>query len=467
MSMTSAPAPASSAGRFLTCFAGPDQGKRLALGGDYVLLGRAADCNLLSDDPDVVERHATLQMVNGQLHIHAVGSAAVFVDGRQAEDAVLAPGDQLRLGRSTWRMDIPQGIPVAHSERFVALVDRLGNEISAVAGVEQVHGVNAREMFSGVVKRRSEDDMETYFSVGSPATTPSLSAVDTDWPKPWAFFRVFALSVALYLGFLGAWDEFGNMNLIPGLIMVGSVAIPFSLLIFFFEMNVPRNISLYQVLRLLVVGGLVSIVVSLFGFKWTGLDSWLGAMSAGLIEETGKGLALLLVVGNRRYRWILNGLLLGATIGAGFAIFESSGYALNAALQAGPDAMRSVIVERGVLSVLGGHTLWTGLVGAALWRVHGDQPFRREMLTDPRFLRVLGLCMLMHMAWNSPIQLPFYGTEIVLGFVAWVLVLGFIQAGLKQVREAQQEEDGGVVRASAENPAAQVELIPATGGGIS
>jgi RsiW-degrading membrane proteinase PrsW (M82 family) len=102
--------------------------------------------------------------------------------------------------------------------------------------------------------------------------------------------------------------------------------------------------------------------------------------------------------------------------------------------------MRDVIVKRGLLSVLGGHVVWTGLVGAALWRVRGDRPFQREMLTDPRFLRVFGLCVVMHMAWNAPISLPFYGKFLVLGCAAWLLVLAFIQDGLKQLREAQAAE---------------------------
>jgi RsiW-degrading membrane proteinase PrsW (M82 family) len=199
---------------------------------------------------------------------------------------------------------------------------------------------------------------------------------------------------------------------------------------------------LYQVIRLLFLGGLLSIVVSLFGFKITDLDSWLGAASAGIIEETGKALALLIVVNRPKFRWTLNGLLLGATVGTGFAVFESAGYALSELLTSqNAFAMREVIIDRGILSVLGGHVLWTGLVGAALWRVRGDKPFHRAMLVDPKFLRVFFICVVMHMVWNQQlIDLPFYGKYIALGAVAWLLVFGFIQDGLKQIREAQTTE---------------------------
>jgi RsiW-degrading membrane proteinase PrsW (M82 family) len=442
-----------------SCFSGPDQGKRIALSTERLLLGHAVDCNLLSDDPELGDYFVSLSLDGGKVRIRALTNDLPFVDGHPVTEVLLDPGQQVRLGRSVWQLAAPSA-----GAGVIGFVTRLGDHITAAAGVEKPRDWNPRETFSEVAKRRSDEDIEDYFAVGTSRTTPPLSAVDPHWPKPWVFVRVFALSLALYVGFVGGWNEFGNLYLIPGLIMTGSVAIPFSLLILFFEINVPRNISLYQVIKLLFIGGLLSIMLSLFGFRWTGLDNWLGAASAGIIEETGKGLALLLVINRPRYRWTLNGLLLGATVGTGFATFESAGYALAAALGNGAEAMRSVILERGLLSVLGGHVLWTGLVGAALWRVRGAAPFRREMLTDPRFLRVFGFCVAMHMAWNAPLPLPFYMKYLALGAVAWLLVLGFIQDGLQQVRDAQAAPTAG---ATADLPATPVVAPDARPSGAS
>ena len=50
----------------------------------------------------------------------------------------------------------------------------------------------------------------------------------------------------------------------------------------------------------------------------------------GLIEEGGKGLILLAVATLVRPRVPRDGMVLGATVGAGFAAFESAGYALRA-----------------------------------------------------------------------------------------------------------------------------------------
>ncbi len=45
--------------------------------------------------------------------------------------------------------------------------------------------------------------------------------------------------------------------------------------------------------------------------------------------------------------------------------------------------------------------------------------------------------MSLHMAWNAPFNLPFFFKYVILGFVAWVVNLALIQAGLREVRLAQ------------------------------
>lgn len=189
-------------------------------------------------------------------------------------------------------------------------LDHLSGHISSAAGVEKVQNFSISDTFSDIFKKRSDEDIEEYFNVGTRTTTPSLLEIDTNWPKPWVFFKLFSLAVVVYLGFVFALTEFRNPILVPGLIAIGSFLIPFSILVLFFELNVPRNVPLYQVLRLLLLGGILSLILSLFLFRATRLDSWLGAMSAGIIEEIGKASALLLVINKLKYRWILNGLLL-------------------------------------------------------------------------------------------------------------------------------------------------------------
>ncbi len=410
-----------------TCTAGPDAGKRFTLNEGELVLGRAVECNVLSGDPDVVQRHAALCWKNGKPFCRNLDSSVLFLDGQAVTETFVEPGQQLRIGRSFWQI-----APTASQDS--GWIERIGQQITGFAGVEKIQGFSAATMFSEVFKKRPPEEVEDYLIVGTRTTTPPLPAVAADWPRPWLFLKAFTLSAAVYVLFYLAWNRFYNDNLIPGLIVVGSFAIPFSILIFFFETNVLRNVSLYEVIKLLVLGGVLSLIASLFAYDLTKLTSWMGA---GIIEESGKAAALLLIIRKLRYRWILNGMLFGAAVGTGFAVFESAGYALRYGLAGGAQEMLKVINERGVLSILGGHVLWTAMVGGALWRVRGDLEFSFEMLKDLRFLRVFAVAVLLHTVWDSPPQLPLCGKFIGLGFVAWVVLLAQIQQGLKQVKLEQ------------------------------
>jgi RsiW-degrading membrane proteinase PrsW (M82 family) len=419
----------------LNCFSGPDQGKRLALADLDVLIGRSAQCNLASDDPDVAERHVIFSLRDGRPSFQTIGDATVFVDGTALKEGVLQAGQQARIGRSLWQI-----AGASNAQSFTALLDNIGSQISSAAGMEKIEGFNAREMFSAIFQKRSDEEIEQYFSVGGPLNTPPLAGVDTNWPKPWLFFKAFIAAAIVYSLFDLGWHLFNNRNLIPGMITVGSFVMPFSILIFFFEVNAPRNVSLYQVIKLVLLGGVLSLVASLFLFQLTNLSSVMGPPAAGIIEEVGKALVLLLVVNKLKYRWTLNGMLFGAAIGTGFAAFESSGYAFRYLWDTNSaQVMTQVIYARGWLSILGGHVLWAGMVGAALWRVRGDEEFRWDMVKDIRFWRVLAIAAGVHAVWNANFRLPLYLKEVALGFVAWVVILSLIQDGLKQIRAAQSQ----------------------------
>lgn len=244
----------------------------------------------------------------------------------------------------------------------------------------------------------------------------------------------------------------GNIHLVPAVIIVGAFAVPVSVLVFFFECNSPRNVSAYQVAKLVLLGGMLSLLLSTFlddGGSWLGL-SWMGNSAAGIIEETGKLAALLLVARKTRFAWTLNGLLLGACVGTGFAIFETAGYAFRFLLIGwtqnedglpGIFMMTEVLFTRALLTPLGGHGILTAMVGAALWRTKGRNPFTLSMLKEGQFLRVFFVAVALHALWNSPLQLPFHGTRLLIGFVAWVVLLSQVQMGLKEIREAQRALD--------------------------
>lgn len=343
---------------------------------------------------------------------------------------------------------VPDTPPPPGSKEKEGLSQSVVRKITEAAGVERIRGFDVRAFFSEVFRRHPEESIDNHFTVGSPATTPPLSEIATSWPRPWVFFRVFVGAIVLHLLFSQGYVRTNNPNLIPGLILVGSFAVPMAMLILFFEINIRRNVSAYQVLRLMLVGGVISIMVSLFFFSVsakTRIDDWLGHSVVGIVEEAAKVLALLIVVNQRRFDYTHNGLLFGAAVGTGFAAFETAGYALQALLdsettQEGVSKANDVLFLRGLLSPLA-HIVWTAICGAALWRVKREKRFRLSHLFHPNFVRVFTIAVLLHMAWNSSWQglLKFAG----IGLVAWIIVLGFIQTGLREIaiEKANQRAD--------------------------
>lgn len=356
-------------------------------------------------------------------------------------DPFIFPGEEpreRRPGAGAPRPDAPN-----LRDEASAFFDTVSERISTTVGVEKLQGFSPGEFFSAVFNRWTDEDIEEEFITGTRKTTPTLTEIHTGWPKPWAFFRVLVGAVLVFLAFQYGLDRFHNPRLLPGYVFAGSFAVPVACLIFFMEMNAPRNVSLYQVVKLFFLGGTTSIILSLFLFEILPLHTWIGASSAGLIEETGKLAAVLLYANQARtrYPWTLNALLFGAAVGTGFSAFESAGYALE---QRTLQDITDVIVLRGVLSP-GSHIAWTALAAAALWRVMGQRRFELAMLQDPRFLKVFGFVVLLHALWNAPFGIPLLGPDLgilakcaLLGVVSWIAVLSYVQDGLKQIQRVQR-----------------------------
>ena len=214
--------------------------------------------------------------------------------------------------------------------RSAGVLRSIGDSLSSLASTEELEGFSPKALFSEVFKKRSREEVDEYFVVGTSRTTPQLAEVPTVWPRPWFFLRVLAFLAALYVAFYVSFEQFGNIRLIPGLIMMGSLAVPLATVILVFELNVLRNVSFNRVLVLVASGGVVSLFVSLAGFSLSKLD-WMGASSAGIVEEIGKLSGVIIVARSFKTKY---GLLFGASVGAGFAFFESAGYAFDFLLRA-------------------------------------------------------------------------------------------------------------------------------------
>ena len=71
-------------------------------------------------------------------------------------------------------------------------------KIRQLASTDKLEGFSFKEIFKETFKKHGADAVEEYLGVGSPRSTPPLEMVDTNWPKPWMFFRVLAGLVVAY-----------------------------------------------------------------------------------------------------------------------------------------------------------------------------------------------------------------------------------------------------------------------------
>jgi RsiW-degrading membrane proteinase PrsW (M82 family) len=318
---------------------------------------------------------------------------------------------------------------------------RVTDGVSNATGLEKLEGHGAKSLFGALFSKRTIDEIEESFAIGTGNTTPTLKNVSADWPAPWVFIRLLSFSIVVTIGFYWALQRFENIKLYPGWLFMGAFAVPISVMFFFVETNVLRNISLYRVLKLFFYGGLISLIFTSFFYEMTAASEWFGAMAAGPIEELAKLLAVVFVAKQwKKMHWTLNGMLLGAAVGAGFAAFETAGYIFEYAIKGGSDII--VMLIRAMNAPFT-HIIWTACTAGALWRYKGERNFEFGMLKEWPVLRILLFVIGLHAIWNSPLTVPLVGglsafalKSLILGVIGWLLVLMLIQSGLGQVRKA-------------------------------
>lgn len=399
--------------------------------------------NLLAKDPLVVKKGIDLVVAEKYKDaIEQTGASCEIVPNLNfsIEDEELEVGEN-KSNRDTAPSSFEKNpstskVEDKYSVNYKSSIKNASDKITSKLGLEKIEEFSLSDFFSETLRRHSPDEVERLLSVGTPETTPKLEKSMSVMPTPWIFFRVLIGTVIAYIVFLFSWKTYHNVHLVPGLIIIGSFAVPFSTLILFFELNTPKNISIIKIFELVVIGGAISLFLSLFIFEITPFLGIFGLSAAGFVEEVGKLAALLFVLRNvshDRYKYRLNALLLGAAVGTGFAAFESAGYALRIGLMSS-NAMIENIQLRGVMSPFA-HIAWTAIAASAFWIARKNFSNTWETLKSAQFIKIFCIPVCLHFVWNLPIHGPFMAKYLILGFVAWVVIISFVQSGLKEVSE--------------------------------
>ena len=323
----------------------------------------------------------------------------------------------------------------------------ISENLDKITGAKSENYVTFKDLFKNTFKKHTDKELDEVFVCGSDKTTPDVKDIDPKKASAWVYFKILVFFILAYIPCRIGFINYGNDNFLPALVMLGAFAIPVAVLMFFFEINLFRNIPFYKVIKYFVLGGALSLIFAILFFSLefnTDIRTYSGALMVGVIEEVAKAaIVALFLFKNKKCNYILNGLLVGAAVGAGFAAFETAGYILRNGINNGLATMLYVIKIRGFLAP-GGHVAWAAIEGAALMFVKGFEPLDKKHFNDKRFLLICLIPIVLHGVWDMPLEVPYCGVQIFVSVLAWLVIIYFINLGLQQIDLAKKLETSKV-----------------------
>lgn len=213
----------------------------------------------------------------------------------------------------------------------------------------------------------------------------SISSLQPPPQRGRRWLRALLIGVALFVATIVVTLLTDNLNLYPTVLLIGNFLVPAVFVAFLYDHQHISELSPDTVAKSFCLGGILgmlgaSILESLLipepANPTRGLSLG-GAFGVGLIEEGCKIAAVIFLAWRMQHTSQMDGLLLGGAVGMGFAALESTGYAFTALLLSHGHITASITetVIRGLLAPLG-HGVWTGILGAVLFRQSRPGRFR-------------------------------------------------------------------------------------------
>jgi|SRR6266487_3750844 len=215
--------------------------------------------------------------------------------------------------------------------------------------------------------------------------------------RPW--LRIFVSGLVLWVLTVVVTFVTGNPNLVPTLVLLGSFLVPITFVFWAFERRETGELTAELLLNTFIAGGVLGVLAaSLLESYLLHPSPWM-FFGVGLIEEGVKLAALAWLTRHLRVKSVRDGMILGASVGFGFAAFESAGYAFTALFTERGLSLLDVVqteILRGLLAPLG-HGLWTAILGGVLFHPSTREHF---LVSGRLILAFLGVSLL-HALWDS------------------------------------------------------------------
>ena len=346
--------------------------------------------------------------------------------------------------------------------------------IGRVFGYEYENTYNEKFLFKNLLKKRTKQEFETSVSQGMFKDSAEHTVLGIT--APWMWFRM--LIVLAFCSTLAIICSVVSSNPVYGVIFCGaSTVLP--LLIFLFESDFSRSISIVQVFKFFTVGGLLSILFTLLLTPAAENENVAIVLLAPLFEEAFKAFVAFMFISKLKTKSILSGLLVGFAVGAGFDVFENFQYGITTyatellvgveevvlgllagttvdyaeALDGSIVASISVAIVRAICDIFSGHHYWTGIFGACFVLFNNKENVSLRDLFKWRVLLALLFSVTLHFLWNlSGVLGGIVGNiietvDIALSVGAMIVLIniGIAQVKLNDIYQSAKKkyEDGG------------------------
>ena len=330
----------------LTIESGAYAGRSLELESGRLVIGRDAGCGLrLEGTSEVSRRHASVTQEPGGLVLADEGSTnGTYLNGARIERAALQDGDVIRLGHHGPRLRAAVAAPAVPAAR------------APIPGLPPLPA--PRPLLDQSLYDPMRDKGRRYSASALVVGLGMLAA---------------GAALGLFVALLSVFSLGFGAALVG--VAVAFAAAPFYLAVWLWlDRNDPEPAWILAAL-LAWGGGAATFVSGIVNDVFSGVtravsrDPQLAAIlsasvSAPLIEEATKGLAILLLLLflRREFDGVIDGIVFAGVVALGFATVENVLYYGRAVSQHGPGGLVVVFVLRGVLGPFG-HAVFTSMTG--------------------------------------------------------------------------------------------------------
>ncbi len=236
-----------------------------------------------------------------------------------------------------------------------------------------------------------------------------------------SWLKVFTGGLFLYIFGVFALAATRNTNIFPTVVMLGNFLVPITYVAFFYQRRHLSKLDMPTTAWAFFYGGLLGVLAAAtLEPIFLSQHPLFYSFEVGLIEEFAKILGVLVIAKRCLHDSEMDGLILGAASGMGFAALESTGYAFTAFLQSGGSLSQTVLITliRGVIAPIG-HGTWTAILVSVIFRESGPGTFHINYKVIGAYLTVA----ILHGLWNGlPEVLSIFPLPVVNVFMGQVIV---------------------------------------------